>query len=261
MSNSKPFHFKQFSVHHDRCAMKVGTDGVLLGAWASIENTKHILDIGTGSGVIALMLAQRTNEAVLIDAIEIEKADAEQAGENVLNSPWANRISVHQKSLQDFLPNNKYDLIVSNPPYFVNSLLPPTKSRTQARHTSNLSFEELIAHSLRLLNDNGRLAVILPFNEGNIFKTIAEKNQLYLIRETAFHSKEEKPQERWLLEFSFQKKELISDKLTLYNSNGNKSSDYQKLTFDFYKVTIYNLGLTEIEKAFLGVFIKNCIFL
>jgi len=179
--------------------MKVGTDAVLLGSWVNVEGAKRILDVGTGSGIIALMLAQRTDEDVKIDAIEIEKNDAAQASENILSSPWPDKISVRHTSVQEFHTDLRYDLIVSNPPYFINSLLPPSQERTTARHANDLSFDELISHSLRLLKPEGRLAVILPFAEGNIFKSLARQNQLHLIRETAFHSRKEKPQERWLL--------------------------------------------------------------
>lgn len=228
------FQFKKFSVHHDRCTMKVGTDAVLLGSWVNIADTKKILDVGTGSGVIALMLAQRTNEDVTIDAIETEKVDAEQARENVLQSPWPRKISVHQTSLQEFSPKQRYDLVVSNPPYFINSLLPPSPQRTKARHGSDLTFEALISHSLRLLKSDGRLAVILPFAEGNIFKSIAHEKQLHLIRETAFHSRKEKPPERWLFEFSCIDVKHQSSKLILYANIFEKSEEYINLTKDFY---------------------------
>ncbi|MBI1770641.1 MAG: methyltransferase [Bacteroidetes bacterium] len=231
---AKVFHFKKFSVNHDRCAMKVGTDSVLLGTWVNVDHARRILDIGTGSGVIALMLAQRTNEDALIDAIEIEKNDAEQATENVLQSPWPVKISVHQTSLQEFHPDHRYDLIVSNPPYFINSLLPPSQERTKARHASDLTFEELISHSLRLLKSDGRLAVVLPFAEGNIFKSIAIEKQLHLIRETAFHSREEKPMERWLFEFSCIHVKHQSSRLVLYDNIFEQSKEYINLTKDFY---------------------------
>ncbi|GHM98589.1 tRNA1(Val) (adenine(37)-N6)-methyltransferase [Cytophagales bacterium WSM2-2] len=228
------FHFKKFSIGDDRCAMKVGTDAVLLGAWVRINRAKHILDIGAGSGVISLMLAQRSGEDALVDAVEIVKADAEQANENVLNSPWPNKVTIYQKAIQAFDPPYKYDLIVSNPPYFVNSLLPPSESRVKARHTISLSFEELLEHSLRLLNRNGRLAVILPHDEGNTFRSMALAKKLHLLRETAFYSRMDKPQERWLFEFSQTPQKGISGSLTLYDSNSNKSSGYRAITDDFY---------------------------
>lgn len=230
----KIFHFKRFSVQHDRSAMKVGTDAVLLGAWANIENAKRILDVGTGSGVIALMLAQRSIEYSVIDAIDIGAADAEQARKNVLHSPWPKKVVVYERRLQEFDTDEKYDLIVSNPPYFVNSLQPPSMERTKARHANELTFDELITHSLRLLNSNGKLSVILPVVEGEVFTSIAIKNGLHLVRETAFYSREEKPQERWLLEFSTEPQKKISDTLILYDVAGEKSAAYRELTGEFY---------------------------
>lgn len=231
---AKIFHFKRFAVHHDRCTMKVGTDAVLLGSWVNILGAKRILDIGTGSGVIALMLAQRTSDDVVIDAIEIEGSDADQAKENVLNSSWPKKIDVHQKSLQEFNSDRQYDLITSNPPYFIKSLLPPSQGRIKARHTNELTFEELISHSLRLLNTDGRLALILPFTEGNIFKSLAQESKLYLLRETAFYSRKEKPQERWLLEFGRVEQAVASDQIILYEDNAVKTKEYINLTKDFY---------------------------
>ena len=170
------FQFKQFFVRHDRCAMKVGTDGVLLGCWSgydaaaagspTIPHRYHYarcLDIGTGSGLIALMLAQRFPDA-LIDAIDIDKAAVEQAAENFAASPWSDRLHAYCAKLQEWSIVNSqlYSLIVSNPPYFQNSLKNPDKGRQTARHTDTLSFSELIHHSTRLLSENGILALILP---------------------------------------------------------------------------------------------------
>lgn len=227
------FQFKKFAINHQHASLKVGTDAVLLGAWTNVGKAQRILDIGTGSGVIALMLAQRSNENVMIDAIEIETKDAEQAKQNVQHSPWSNKITVHRVAIQEFDRHYKYDLIVSNPPYFVNSLLPPSASRAQARHTQSLSAEELIEHSLRLLNTNGRLAVILPVAEGDKFKKLIS-SRLHLVRETAFFSRKEKPQERWLFEFHRQPDEPVSDQLVLYDSGDRKSKPYINLTKDFY---------------------------
>ena len=228
------FHFKGFSVRHDRCAMKVGTDAVLLGAWVNVNGALRILDVGTGSGVIALMLAQRTSEETRVDAIELEEVDADQAKENVLQSAWPGKISVHHSRLQEFSPGWQYDLIVSNPPFFVKSLLSPSKERTKARHANDLTFEELISYSLRLLSTKGRLAVILPFSEGNIFKSLAKAHHLHVTRETAFHSRKEKQQERWLFEFSCVDSLAIADQLILYTDDGDKTKEYINLTKDFY---------------------------
>ncbi len=214
--------------------MKVGTDAVLLGAWVNVEGAKRILDVGTGCGIIALMLAQRTTEAIIIEGIEVEPLDAEQARENATHSPWANRVQIHSVALQDFHSTNQFDLIVSNPPYFINSQLPPMAHRAKARHTRSLSFEELITHSLRLLNTDGRMAIILPFEEGNLFQSLAEQHGLFATSRLAFYSRQGKPQERWLLEFSKIKSSTKEAQLILHGEGEAWSEDYQNLTRAFY---------------------------
>jgi tRNA1Val (adenine37-N6)-methyltransferase len=229
-----PFRFKQFAVAHDRSAMKVGTDAVLLGAWVNVDEVSNVLDVGTGCGVIALLLAQRTQEDAHIDAIEIEKEDAGQAQENFLRSPWPTRVHLFESSFQEFDPGKTYDLIVSNPPYFSKSLLPPSADRARTRHTHQLTFEELIDHSLRLLKPSGRLAVVLPYQEGIHFKSIANQKGFYLLRQLAFFSRKDKPQERWLFEFSRNKKAMQEETLVLYTDGDTKSEEYLRLTQDFY---------------------------
>jgi tRNA1Val (adenine37-N6)-methyltransferase len=239
------FHFKEFSIEDNRCAMKVGTDAVLLGAWVNVKGVKRILDVGTGCGIIALMLAQRTEEDVNIEGIEIEEQDAKLAEENLLETRWCNRVLFHNYSLQNFRSGYKYDLIVSNPPYFINSQLPPAKHRAKARHTDSLSYKELLHHSVRLLKTKGRLAVILPFEEAKLFVLLAKEVGLYVSRQLSFYSRKEKPQERWLFEFSFHKKELVredtnhgeeikEETLVLHGEGESWSEDYKKLTREFY---------------------------
>lgn len=235
MSSVKSYHFqfKQFAVAHDRCAMKVGTDGVVLGAWVSVENTTSILDVGTGSGVIALMLAQRTSEKTLIDAIEINEPDAQQASENVLNSPWKERVQIHHSALQQFHTEKKFDLIVSNPPFF-NHSLPPSAGRAAARHTQTLSFYDFLKHATSLLQPNGKLAVILPFQEGLEFRTMAEQQfQLFINRSLALFSKKEKKQERWVFELSPLFTTLQEEHLYIHDQH-DWSKEYRTLTKEFY---------------------------
>jgi tRNA1Val (adenine37-N6)-methyltransferase len=227
------FDFKQFTVHHDRSSMKVGTDGVLLGAWADVTHAKRILDVGTGSGVIALMLAQRTNEKTQIDAIDISSIDCDQARENIAQSPWPEKISVHHTSLQLF-ESDQYDLIVSNPPYFINSYKPPTSGRTNARHTETLGHHELLLHAKRMLNPVGSLAVVLPLIEANQFQEIAQHNGWHATRKCTFQSKIRKPIERILLEFQLVERPLHEESLVLYDENGDWSAAYRNLTKDFY---------------------------
>ncbi len=233
MRVSEKFDFKQFTVYHDRATMKVGTDAVILGAWVQLNNAKRILDIGTGSGVIALMLAQRSSSQTKIDAIEISAADCKQANENVDRSPWPAKIQIHQTSLQQF-ESDAFDLIVSNPPYFINSFKPPHAKRTNARHTETLTHLELLAHSKRLLKPNGRLNVILPITEGSQLKTLAENIGWFNTRLCVFRSRSNKPPERLLLEFQFEKKPLLEERLNLYEKDLEWSANYRDLTKEFY---------------------------
>lgn len=213
--------------------MKVGTDAVLLGAWVKVENAMRILDIGTGSGILSLMLAQRTGLQTQIDAVEILAEDANQAAENFIQSPWFAKIKVHHTAIQDFKAA-PYDLIVCNPPFFSNSLLPPSKKRKMARHTLSLTPHELIEHATRLLSLDGRLALILPVQEGENFKKLAMSSDLYCNRELAFYTRMNKPQERWLFEFSKNQCDIKHESLTLYGHGQNWSDDYKELTKSFY---------------------------
>lgn len=228
------FHFKQFSVSHKRSSMKVGTDGVLLGAWTTVDAAKTILDIGTGTGLIALMLAQRTSPGTHIDAVELDEQAWMDATENVRASPWVEKIALHQTAIQLYQPEKKYDLIISNPPYFINSFKPPDKSRHVARHTDTLTFEELIRASLRLLEPEGRLAVILPQTEGQLFLSLAQRNGLFCIRQWTFRSRRHKPIERLLLEFGRHPAKPEMGELLLYDQGEKWSEGYIALTKEFY---------------------------
>lgn len=232
---SKAFRFKQFSVADGRAAHKVGTDAVLLGAWVHLSQAdKSILDIGTGSGVIALMLAQRTAHDARIDAVEIGGPDAEQARENVLASPWKEKISVHHLPLQEYRPQEKYDLIVTNPPYFVKSHEPPDAQRSQARHTHHLPFEDLLGNTVRLLSKQGRFALILPHVEGLHFLTLARRYKLFPVRKTTFRSRISKAVERLLIELAFEGPLQADAEIILYAEGENWSEEYRELTRDFY---------------------------
>jgi tRNA1Val (adenine37-N6)-methyltransferase len=229
------FKFKQFTIYQDKCAMKVGTDGVLLGAWANCENAKSILDIGTGTGLIALMLAQRSN--TLIDAVEIDEKACIQANENVAKSDWKESIQVLNTPFQDFCKstNKTYDLIVSNPPYFQNSLFAPDKKRTDARHNSNLELDDLINGSLKLMTDNGVLSLILPYLEGTMFILKAAEKGLYCTRQTNVLPKPGREPKRLLLEFMKTKKPLVEQEIIIELNKRHEYSDaYKNLTKDFY---------------------------
>lgn len=232
---SKPFRFKQFEVYHDRCSHKVGTDGVLLGCWVHVKDTDRLLlDVGAGSGLISLMLAQRTHATAYIDAVEVCDEDATQARENVLRSPWPNRIGVHHVPVQAFDPGKRYDLIVTNPPYFRSSLLPPDQRRTTARHANHLSFSDLLDSVLRLLSPGGRFALILPPGEASEFTVLCGQRGLFRNRKTDFHSRKHKPPERVLLEFSLQETAPELSRMTLYEAAEIWSQEYRSLTEEFY---------------------------
>lgn len=230
----KTFYFKQFQINHDRCAMKVGTDGVLVGAWCNVRNAKRVLDIGSGSGLIALMVAQRTDRDVFIDGVEVDINSFEQATENIKNSPWSDRLQMHHSTIQNFKASPLYDLIVCNPPYFENSLLPLNTSRNISRHTTALSFGELILSVKRLLTPEGKFNVILPYTEGTTFIHTAAKHGLFCCRRTAVQSKAQRPVERLLLEFSFQSINREENNLMLEASSGIRTVEYRQLVDQFY---------------------------
>lgn len=243
---SRGFQFKQFYVAHDRCAMKVGTDGVLLGATAPIGGPR-VLDIGTGTGLVALMIAQRyfsflpaagssPHEGGLrgVDAIDIVPEAVEQARENFANSPWSTHLHAYQSSLQDW-QSQPYHLIVSNPPYFVDSLKNPDKNRETARHTDTLSYEDLIKHSKRLLAPDGVLQLILPIEAEQEIRRIAAAYELYPSYTLYIRTTPTKAPKRFIIRFSPGPTEAGKGFLTLMGPNGEpRSQEYQELMKDFY---------------------------
>lgn len=233
MANSY-FEFKQFTVFQDRCAMKVGTDGVLLGAWVNVQDEKKILDIGTGTGLLALMLAQRTTSEIY--AVEIEPGSCIQAQENIDASPWKERIVAINTSIQEYSnkPNAGFELIVSNPPFFSNSLKAPQKERTLARHNDQLLPDELLSAVNVLLIQDGRFAIILPYNDSSLFISNAEMYQLYCIRKTVVRSSIEKRPHRILMEFNRYGMKLVETELIIYKEQDQYSDDYKNLTGEFY---------------------------
>jgi len=229
------FKFKQFTIYQEKCAMKVGTDGVLLGAWATCESVQQVLDIGTGTGLISLMIAQRSN--AMIDGIEIDTLASKQAKENVQKSPWTDRINIINKSFQDFInyADKKYDLIVSNPPYFQNSLFATDQKRTDARHNSNLELQELLVGAKSLMSSGGTLSIILPYLEGNMFILKASELGLFCVRQTKVLPKPGRDPKRLLLEFMQIKKPLVEQEIIIeLNKRHEYSEAYKNLTKDFY---------------------------
>jgi len=232
MRENTCFRFKQFTIYHDKCAMKVGTDGVILGAWAHVKKRKRILDIGTGSGLIALMMAQRTSAA--IDAIELDEQAAQQAQENVLRSPWSEQIKVLHQNILTFSNPSTYDLIVSNPPYFENDLIGPNEQRNRARHTGQLSYANLLAKAATLLHPTGQFELILPTDCYETIKKMALQVGLFPQIETKICTKTGLPPKRVLVAFGHTEQPLCSNELLIERSRHVYSQDYIDLTKEFY---------------------------
>ena len=229
------FNFKQFSVDDALCAMKVGTDSVLLGAWADVEKSQQILDIGTGCGLLALMTAQRSEGE--ITAIDIHEASVIQAEENFKQSPWAVRLQVQCISLQSFSEtvNIKFDHLITNPPYFINSLKSPDIGRNTARHTDELPLKSLVELSSLLLTDSGKLSVVFPFAESQILISLAAESSLSIKRQLIIIPKQGKEPNRILLEFTKKPvKNMETAKLTIRDLNGKYTQEYIDLTESFY---------------------------
>ena len=234
MSNDY-FQFRQFIVHQQRCARKVGTDGTLLGAWALAPSGRcRILDIGTGTGLIALMMAQRFPESSVL-GIDIDPEAVAQATENVRLSPFSERINILQEDLMKFDDTECFDAIVSNPPYFVDSLECPDDQRTMARHTVSLTYEGLIRQSFRLLNDDGCLSLVIPSESRPLIESAASLEGFFLSRVCLIKTTPGKQPKRQLIEFrKHSVKELIIEEGIIEDSPNVRSSWYQQLTKDFY---------------------------
>ena len=231
------FQFKKFFIAQDRCAMKVGTDGVLLGAWVEAEAAQSILDIGTGTGVIAVMLAQR-NEFAPVHGVEIDDEAAAQAAENMRATPWAERLHVRHHSIQDYARDTeqRYDLIVSNPPFFTGGVLSQSENKTGVRHTVKLPHGDLLIATQTLLTQQGVFAVVLPLLEGLRFVEMARSYRLYCERMTEVRTKAGKPVSRLLLQFTRHIPHAIrKDELIIQQDEANAwTPEYRELTKEFY---------------------------
>ena len=227
------FKFKQFKVAQDKSAMKIGTDGVLLGAWSGLENSRNILDIGCGTGLICLMAAQR-NPSSLITGIELEVNAFKQATENCKKSKWSNRISIIYSSLQSFNSSSKFDLIISNPPFFSGSTESEDSERNLARNTHTLPFKYLIEKSKALLDKNGKFIVIIPFASKTKFCDLANNNNLFLNKICFIKGNISSPIKRIMMEFSFAKSKLIKEELTIEVDRHQYTKEYISLCKDFY---------------------------
>lgn len=230
------FRFKQFTVWHNQCAMKVGTDGVLLGAWAPVDTTiKRILDIGCGSGLVALMLAQRCPDA-RITAIDIDQGAYHQSVYNFEQSPWSNRLTALHSSLQEFnFHGQRFDLVVSNPPWFSNSLRNPGLSRATARHDDTLPLETLLKQADKLVNETGSIVVILPVSDSQKCVKLAERFGFYCNSSVVIIPKPGAEPKRVLLAFNRTEKQAVVQELVLETQNrGEYTPDFAALVRDFY---------------------------
>lgn len=230
------FKFKKFSIRQDRCAMKVGVDSVLLGAWADVSGCQSVLDVGTGTGLLSLMVAQRCG-ASYICGIELDPDAVKQAEENVVQSPWEKRIHIECCDVRQYQDERKFDLVISNPPYFSPSpFLKKNSARSLARETQSLSYAELLSVAASRLRDGGKFAVVLPASSDQDFVYKAWEKSLYLKRKTLVYTKAGKVPKRVLMEFVLRDKNFLSetDNLYLLDEKGNKTEEYRSLTEDFY---------------------------
>ena len=228
------FRFKQFSIDQESCNMKVGTDGVLLGAWADISSIESVLDIGTGSGLIALMMAQRSSAK--LHAVEIEELAWKQAAKNFSNSPWKDRMTAHHIPIQDFskLSRDTFDLVVSNPPFFSGGVFSRNQDRANVRHTIKLPNGDLLSSARSLMSDEGRFCVILPVIEGFRFKEMAKNYRLFCTKITHVLPFPGKDANRLLMQFEKKEKAMLEDKLVVWEQEGKYSKDFIDLTKSFY---------------------------
>lgn len=232
----KPFKFKQFTINQDSCAMKVGTDGVLLGAWAALENKpSSILDIGAGTGLLSLMLAQKSL-ASTIEALEIDEAAYEQCVENFEASPWADRLFCYHADLDEFTEEieEPYDLIISNPPFYTEEVSSENASRDNARQNQSLPFDELLEGVSKLLSFDGVFTTIIPFKEETTFISLATSFRLFPNRVLRVRGNQSTEIKRSLLEFSFKEREVSEEELTIEIKRHQYTEDYINLTKEFY---------------------------
>lgn len=227
------FQFKQFSIKQDKTAMKVGTDGVLLGAWAEVGNAQNILDVGTGTGLVALMLAQR-NEQAKITAIEINQNAFEQAKENISESPFSKKIEIFHIDFLNYSTTQKFDVIVSNPPYFNNTFQAENVGRNQARQNSSLPFRQLVEKTKQLLSAKGKANFIIPYQEEECFLQYAAKENLFPYKITHIKGHQNAPIKRSLLCLQNEKSAIEKSMLCIEKSRHNYTADYIELTKDFY---------------------------
>ena len=231
MSNSY-FKFKKFTIWHDKCAMKVGTDGVLLGAWVNVDNATKILDIGTGTGVVALMLAQRSDAEII--GIEIDSDAAEQASYNANESSWKNRIKIINQDFIHYNSKELFDVIVSNPPYFKNSIKSNDDKRNLARHVSSLNYQMLVEKAASLLLPTGSFSIIVPFDVIEDLEKYACEVGLFPIRKLLIETKPGLAPKRCIVTFNYNHHECVNETILIETQRHIYTDEYINLTKDFY---------------------------
>ncbi len=230
------FRFKEFSVIQDRSAMKVGTDAMLLGSFIESNQKGNCLEIGTGTGVISLMIVQRSPE-IKITALDIDFESIEEAIQNFTNSPWKDRIEGVLGDFLDFSTTEKFDLIVSNPPYFENGLLNESKRKASTRHEASLPLIHLFEKSMNLLTEKGVFVLIIPAQSAQKWIDNALKMNLFCFKEITIFGKSNLPK-RSILFFSKENKEIIREELIIRNSDNTYTEEYKRLTIDFHGVEL-----------------------
>jgi tRNA1Val (adenine37-N6)-methyltransferase len=233
MPSQPIFRFKQFAVALDKCAMKVNTDGTLLGAWTDPAGAATILDIGTGTGVLAMMMAQK-NQVAIVDAIDIDEAACIQAGENFLECPWHSRLAVKHVPLQDFVSDLAYDVIISNPPYFIDDSNGLDQRKNFAKHSVTMTYDDLISGVDRLMAADGRAYVVLPVFNLPVFQQIAERASLYITRRADVIAVKGKTPYVTLIRLERAQREFQIDTIQIQDANGVFTNQYRELTKDFY---------------------------
>lgn len=230
------FQFKQFRIEQDQCGMKVSTDACILGAWTEVKNAQRVLDIGAGTGLLSLMLAQRSEAS--IDAVEIDQSAYEQAQENIAKSPWSHRLSIYHQRIQDFRPvdGQSYDLIVSNPPFYPDHFPSDDPQKNGALHATLLSFEELLENILSLMSPQGRCVILLPERQMQDFTKLAAAKGLKLNRQLIVRDRQGKRILRLIHSFSQTETPLSSQELLIKNPEGSYSEDYTNLLKDYYLI-------------------------
>ncbi len=225
--DNRPFHLKQFSLFHNKSTMKVGTDALLLGIWTDVKSANHILDVGSGCGILALLMASRSE--AFVDAIELDEASYLEAKNNFVNSSFANRLEAIHENFNTFSigRNKKYQLIISNPPFFINDMRSAEKTRSIARHGDSLNYQELCKGVVQLLDKNGYFSIVLPYDESKIFIDIAKKTRLYINRQMIIFPKRGSQPNRVNLELSSTNtNEIISEKFVIREENGQFTEQY-----------------------------------